>query len=94
MKDVAHRAIVQDHDLAQIRLDLAKVFDIRAIAECAVLAIVASAEIGAFTFQPINDWVCVLLDRGGKDYKVIPLAYLVHMVSLLPSQQKAGPHLC
>ena len=68
MEDVAHRAVVQDHDLAKIRLDLAQVFDVRTVAERAMLSIISPAEVLSLSFKPVDDRICVLLDRGGEDY--------------------------
>ena len=45
MENVAHGAIVKDHDFAEVRLDLSKIFDISPVAECAVLSIISSCEI-------------------------------------------------
>ena len=44
MKDVAHRAIIHNHNLAQIRFDRANILDIRAIPIRAMLAVVSTAE--------------------------------------------------
>lgn len=78
VKDVAHRTVVQDHDLAEVRLDLSKILDVCAIAESAVLAVVAASKVFALDLQPVNDRVGVLLDRGCEDNKVVPLRDLPH----------------
>jgi hypothetical protein len=61
MEDVAQGAVIKYHDLAEIRLDLGKVFDVSPIAERAVLPIVASHEVFTLDFQPVNNWVGVFL---------------------------------
>ena len=76
VKNVAHRAIVQDHDLAQVRLDLRQVLDVRAVAVRAVLPVVAAREVGALALEPVDDRVGVLLHRGGEDDEVEPFADL------------------
>lgn len=76
MKDGAYRTVVQDHDLAQIRLHLTEIFYVGTIAESAVLTIISRAEILAFTFQPVDDWVGVFLHRGSEDDKIVPFAHL------------------
>jgi hypothetical protein len=45
MEDVAQGAVVKNHDLAEIRLDLSKILDIGPIANSAVLPVVSSGEI-------------------------------------------------
>jgi hypothetical protein len=45
MEDVAQGAIVQNHDLAQIRLNLSKVLDVSPVANSAVLAVVSPSEV-------------------------------------------------
>jgi len=45
VEDVAHRAVINDHDSAQIRLHLGQVLDIGPIAECAMLPIIPSREV-------------------------------------------------
>lgn len=62
VKDVAHGTVVQDHDFAKIRLDLGEILDVCAIAESAVLAVVAAGKVLALDLQPVNDGVGVLLD--------------------------------
>jgi hypothetical protein len=48
MEDVADRAVVDDHDLAEIRFDLREILDVSSIARRAMISIIASREI--FTF--------------------------------------------
>lgn len=62
MEDITHRTVVQDHDLAEVWLDVTQVFDIGTIAECAMLSIVSPAKVLAFTLEPIDDWISILLD--------------------------------
>ena len=74
MKHVAQRAIIQNHDPAQIRLDGAEVLDEGAMAEGAVLAVVAGREVLALGLEPVDDGVGVLLHRRREDNQVEPLA--------------------
>ena len=37
-----HRRVVEDHNAAEVRLNLRQIFDVRAVSECAVLAVVAA----------------------------------------------------
>jgi hypothetical protein len=76
MEDVAQRAVVKYHDLAEIRLDLGKIFDVSPIAERTVLPIVASHEVFTLDFQPVNDWIGVLLHRSSEDDQVVPFTDL------------------
>lgn len=76
MENIAHGAVVEDHDFTQIRFDLSQIFDICAIAKRAVLAVVSAAKVLAFAFDPVNDGVCVLLHGCSKDYEIIPFANL------------------
>ena len=78
MKDVAHWAVVQNHDLAEVWLDLAEVLDVRSITERTVLTIIPSAKILALTLKPIDDGIRVLLDRSGEDYEIVPFAHLIN----------------
>jgi hypothetical protein len=45
MEDVAQGAIIKDHDLAEIGLDLSKILDIGPTANSAVLPVVSPGEI-------------------------------------------------
>lgn len=87
VKNVAHGTVVQDHDFAEVRLDLSKILDVCAIAESAVLAIVAASKVLALDLQPVNDRVGVLLDRGCEDNKIVPFRDLPHL-----SAQHSGHH--
>lgn len=75
MENITHRRVIQNHHFAQIRLHLSQVFDICAIPERAVLAVVAAGKVLSFSFQPIDDRVCVLLHRSCEDYQVVPFAH-------------------
>lgn len=68
MENIAHGAVVEDHDFTQVRLDLCQILDVCAIAKGAVLAVVSAAKVFAFTFDPVDDGICVLLHRCSKDY--------------------------
>lgn len=74
MEYVAQRAVVQYHDLAQIWFHGAKVLDIRPIPEGTMLSVVARRKVLSLLLKPIDDGICVFLDRGRKDNKVIPFA--------------------
>lgn len=76
MEHVAQRAIVQNDNLAQIRLHRAQVLDERALSERAVLPVVACGKELPFRLEPVDDGVGVLLDRRREDHQVVPLAYL------------------
>lgn len=76
VKYVAHGAVVNYHDLAQIGLHLAQIFNVSIISECTMLPIVSADEVLALQLQPIYNRIGVLLHRGGKDYEVIPFADL------------------
>lgn len=72
MEDVAHRTVVQDHDFAKIRLHLSEVFDVCAVAESAVLTVVSAGKVLALDFQPVDDWIGVLLNRGRENNQIVP----------------------
>lgn len=76
VKDVAHGAIIQNGDPAQIRLDAAQILNICSVAKGAMLAVEAAVEELAFLLQPIDDRVGVLLHTGGEDDELVPLAHL------------------
>jgi hypothetical protein len=77
MKHIAHGAVVNNHNFAQIWLDLSQVFNVGPIAKGAVLSIVSSCEVLALFLNQINDWVGVLLHGSGEDDEIVPLRYLV-----------------
>ena len=87
MKNIAHGAVVEDHDFTQVRFDLSQVLDVCAIAECAVLAVVSAAKVFSFAFDPVNDGICVLLHGCSKDYKIVPFADL-KMAESVKGRQK------
>ena len=72
MEYIAHRTVVEDHDSAEIWLDLAQIFDICAVPKCAVLTIVPTTEIGSLSLEPVNYRIGVLLDRRGEHNEVVP----------------------
>lgn len=76
MEHIAQWAVVQDHYLAQVRLDSTQILDEGAMTESAVLAVVAGGEELALRLQPVNDWVGVLLHRGREHNQIVPFAYL------------------
>lgn len=77
VKDVAHGAVINDHDAAEVRLNLGQIFDVSPIAERAVLPVVPSCKVLALRFQPVDYWVGVFLHRRCKDYQVVPLTHLL-----------------
>lgn len=50
MEDVAHRTVVQNHDLAEIRLHLGEILDVCAVAEGAMLTVVTTSKVLALDF--------------------------------------------
>lgn len=80
MEDIAHRTVVQDHHLAQIGFHGAQVFDVRAIAERAVLPVVAGLEVLPLLLEPVDHGVRVLLNTRRENNKFIPLADLAQEV--------------
>lgn len=76
MENITHRTVVQNHDFAQIGLDLAQILDVGAVAEGAVLTVVSAAEVLALALEPVDDGVGVFLDGSGEDYEVVPFADL------------------
>lgn len=106
VKHVAQRAIVQDHDLTQVRLNRTEVLDEGAVAEGAVLSVVPAGEELPVRLQPVDYGVGVFLYRGRKDDEVVPLADLraqrsqsatagqsqeeVHMLTLRKKSSQCG----
>ena len=76
MENIAHGAVVEDHDFTQVRFNLCQILDVCAIAKRAVLAVVSAAKVFSFAFDPVNDGICVLLHGCSKDYKIVPFADL------------------
>lgn len=81
MKNIAHRTVVENHDLTQVWFYLCQILYICTIAECAVLTIVSAAEVFAFAFNPINDRISVFLYRRGEHNQIIPFANLMKKVN-------------
>jgi hypothetical protein len=77
MEDVAQGAIVKNHDLAQIRLNLSKILDVSPVANSAVLAVVSPSEILALHLQPVDDRIGVFLNRSGEYNQVVPFTDLI-----------------
>lgn len=80
VKDIAHWAIVQDHHFTQIRFHRAKIFDVGAIPECAVLSIVTRLEVFPFRLEPVDNGVGILLDTGCEDHELVPLGNLAQEI--------------
>ena len=76
VKDVAHGTIIDDHDSAEIRLNLGQIFDISPVAERAVLPVVPSRKVLALRLQPVNNWVGVLLHGRREDDQIVPFTHL------------------
>ena len=87
MENIAHGAVVENHDFTQIRFDLCQIFDICAIAKRAVLAVVSAAKVFAFAFDPVNDRICVLLHGCSKNYEIVPFANLRIIESVIRRQK-------
>ena len=68
MKNITQRTIIQNDNLAQIRLHGAQVLDICTAPVRAVLAVVACGKVLALELEPVDDGIGVFLDRGGEDY--------------------------
>jgi hypothetical protein len=75
MKNIAHRAIVQNSHSAQIRLDATQVLYVCAVPKRAVLSIKTALEELPLLLQPINDRVGIFLHAGGEYDELVPLAY-------------------
>lgn len=80
MKNIAHRTIIQDHHLAQVRLYGTEVLDIGAIPKCTVLPIISTMEVLAFLLEPVDDGICIFLDTSGKYDQFIPFAHFAEKV--------------
>lgn len=76
MKNVAHGAIVYDHNLTQVWLDLSQVFNVCPIPEGAMLSIIPSSKVFALYFKPVDDGVGVLLHRRRKNNQIVPFTDL------------------
>lgn len=80
MKNIAQRAIIQYHNLTQIRLHRAQILDIRPIPERTMLPVIPARKILPLLLQPVDDRVCIFLHRGREDDEVIPFADLAQEV--------------
>lgn len=76
MENVAQRAVIKNHDFAEIRLDLSKILNVSPIAKGAVLAVVSSHEILALDLEPVDDWICIFLHRSGEYDEIVPFTDL------------------
>jgi hypothetical protein len=76
VEDVTQGAVIKDHDLAEIRLDLSEIFDVSPVAEGAVLPIVSPHEVLALYLEPVDDRIGVFLDGCGEDDEIIPFTNL------------------
>jgi hypothetical protein len=76
VEDVTQGAVIKDHDLAEIRLDLSEIFDVGPVAEGAVLPIVSPHEVLALYLEPVDDRIGVFLDGCGEDDEIIPFTNL------------------
>jgi hypothetical protein len=77
VEDVTCGGVVDDHNLAQVRLHGSEVFDIRPVAVGAVLAVIPAFEIFTVLLEPVYHGIRVLLDRGGEDDEVVPFRDLL-----------------
>ena len=94
MEAVAQGAVIKNHDLAEIGLDLGEVLDVSPIANSAVLPVVSSREVLALHLQPVDDRVGILLDRSGEYDQVVPLTDLVAtLVTCWRGRLSWAPHL-
>lgn len=76
MENIAHRTIIQNHNLTEIRFDLRQILDVGTISQRAMLPIVPPGEILAFALQPINDRIRIFLHRRREHNEIIPFADL------------------
>ena len=77
MKDVTGRTVIDDHDLTEVWLNIAKVFDIITATKGTVLAIVTTDKVFSILLEPVDDRIGVFLYRGREDDEFIPFADLV-----------------
>ena len=45
MENVAHGAVIEDHNLAEVRLHLSKILDVSPVTESAVLPVISSCKV-------------------------------------------------
>lgn len=76
MENVAQGAVIKNHDLAEIRLNLSKILDVSPVANSAVLSIVSARKVLALHLQPVDDGICILLYRSGEYNQVVPFTDL------------------
>lgn len=76
MKGVTDRTIVENHDFAEVRLYLTDIFDVCSVTERAMLTVIPRREILALQFEPINNGICILLNRGSEHNQIVPFADL------------------
>ena len=76
MENVAQGAVVKNHDLAEIGLNLSKVLDVSPVTNSAVLSIVSACKVLALHLEPVNDGICVLLNRRGEYDQILPFTDL------------------
>jgi len=75
MENIADRRIVQDDHLAQVRLNGAQILDVAPIPERAMLSVVPAGKVFLLLLEPVDDWISILLDRGGESNDFVPFAY-------------------
>lgn len=85
MEDVAHWAVVQDHDLAQVWFHRTKVLDVGSVPQGAVLSVISALEELSFLLKPVDDRVCILLNTGREDNEFVPLAHLAEKLVTIRS---------
>lgn len=66
MENIAHWAVIENHNLAEIRLDLRKILDVRPVAKRAVLSIISPRKVLALYLEPVDYWIGVFLHRSGE----------------------------
>jgi hypothetical protein len=76
VENVAQWAVIKYHDLAEVRLNLSKILDVRAVAECAMLPIIATHKVFPLDLQPVDDRIGILLHRRSKNDEVVPFTNL------------------
>lgn len=76
VKYIAQRAVVQYHNLAQVWLDRAKIFDVGSIPVSAMLPVMSPRKVLSLLLQPIDNRVRVFLYRSCKNNKIIPFTHI------------------
>ena len=76
MEGITDGAVVEDHNSTEIRFYRSQIFDVSPLTKSAMLAIVASRKIFALCLEPIYHRICIFLNAGSEDDKLIPLADL------------------